>query len=398
MLGPDVHVFLLDMRGPPEFESSGEFVGNYLGKEQSMWLESSLRSSNSLWKVVMSGHSLAMVLNETEYIEATESNLPQPTSVEEKITDTLEDKEVEESKETNTAEKSLREESEIEDLVKDKAAESVATISKQVSLHLPDPIHTAKDVQLDETTGYLKYSLQHVLASVEAKLPSASRENFLESDAPVDHMLLVSSGILVISAGSVAKRKNVVYTMKESGSAKDYGIEPNDSHSVATTICPHDRSCLAPAFLCGYRTLTFSTGQYTSRTANTQATTASNEKKKNNADNDFYYCAEIGLGPSIQETRSVATSQNSSFDFQTTIVGDLLYQKSCADSLDALTTAKLLLLPDGTLQVDLLELPVSMNATNSACTISTPVPEAHFGKLISRIKCVAPSQKQEEVE
>ena len=234
MVGPDVEVVVLDMRGG---EDRG---GDYLGKEQAAWLQHTLQNSTAQWKLVLCGRAAGVVcLHPDHEVAARGSN-----ATEADLGAGGEGKGEGTGQQTGVA------------VEGGEAAAAGGGGPKQVQLMEPDKAHAAAaDEQLDELYGRSLCSLQHVLAQLQEKLhvprsPYQQKLDECRAPPPIDPAsspIHVSSGIVLLSSGLARSATELVV------SAADAQQHHHHLHNSHEQLLPQDELC--PAFVAAYSSL-----------------------------------------------------------------------------------------------------------------------------------------------
>lgn len=323
MVGPDVQVIVLDMRGSPQEGAS------YLGREQAAWLTNQLMDSSSLWKVILCGYSCGLVGISEEAVttsEAEEGNAV-AGAAEEPL-----GKNEEEGQATSAVSAS-------------EAVDSGVPVAKTKQFKLQEPEegekkarHILLDEEVDEVYCRSKHSLPYVLASVQKKYhaPTSSSAAALAADKAGGELFL-SSGIVVLSSG--------VCKVVQPGSAL---LVPHN----ANTSAPSPQEAISPSFVAAYSSLLG--GPSPDYTPLGVSRSSSGGDAEEAASGIGAYCAEIGLGSITGSTGAAYFGFMAGFEAQT-----LFDARSAVVDADAgSTVGRLSLAADGALKV-------TIAATNS---------------------------------
>jgi hypothetical protein len=225
MLGPDVVLIVLDMRGQGT-------AGEYLGKEQAAWLDLVLQESTTIqWKIIMCGKTFGLI------------NVPKPEAALSTKTDAEEDKEVAEVVEgveglTTGEEEEKVVPTPLEGIAEDHEMDVPAPTRTVQLPHDGDKTHAAITASMtedvDDVYGRSAYSLQHILAVHQGRLSQSDSYTAADTYSPTNGRLFLSAGIVLLTSGMAS-------------------ICP---HLITTPAMHHHRSLQqdisAPAYVAGY--------------------------------------------------------------------------------------------------------------------------------------------------
>mmetsp|Transcript_26911 Transcript_26911/g.36960 ORF Transcript_26911/g.36960 Transcript_26911/m.36960 type:complete len:1010 (-) Transcript_26911:94-3123(-) len=171
MLGPDLQLIVLDVRGCAAPLSPK--LGTYLGAEQAAWLFNTLENSPALWKVISVGQAVGLSLGDEKDTNGGE-HAPAKSEEEAKGDEMTE-------KETQAA----------------PAAPAPKTVHMQV------PAASRED-EVDEFTGLSLHSLQFILSSLHAKVTAKKRRPSIQSSTGTETVANDALGIALEAAVAAA--------------------------------------------------------------------------------------------------------------------------------------------------------------------------------------------------
>jgi hypothetical protein len=269
MMGPDVVLIVLDMRGQGT-------AGEYLGKEQAAWLDLVLQESVTIqWKIIMCGKTFGLI------------SVPKPEAAVSTKTGPEEDADVAEVVEgvdglTTTGgeadEKGVAS-TPLEGIAEDHEMDAPAPARTVQLPHDGDKTHAAITASMtedvDDVYGRSTYSLQHILAVHQGRLSQSDSYTAADTFSPTNGRLCLSAGIVLLTSGMAS-------------------VCP---HLIATPAMHHHRSLQqdisTPAYVAGYINLAAPSVSKTGALDH-QLLPAGDQVAKLTPSQHF--CAEVSLG------------------------------------------------------------------------------------------------------
>lgn len=374
MMGPDVVLIVLDMRGQGT-------AGDYLGKEQATWLELVLQESATIqWKIILCGKTFGLI------------NVPpeeNPVSPED---GGVEDRVVTEAAE-GVAGMALSEDGEPSTIAASVAEGApLNAISEDLEMEINVP---ARSVQLpsagdktkaaiaaamtegvEDTYGRAACSLHHILAHHQTRTnqgPSA----YNVSTASEGRVLHLSSGIVLLTSGLTSINQSLVVTP-----AAHHHHSPQQDIASPAYVAGYTDLCAAPISSTGaWERQVLPTGDKASRRIPSQL-----------------FCAEVSLGRSdLVNAGLMEDPKAATFFYRDGFEGHTAYSalnsseqqhpspagpESAASLLRSSTTCSLHLLPSGHLSVKVFRADSALRDGTCPdpsplfeCLLEAPVPE-----------------------
>jgi hypothetical protein len=356
MLGPDVVIIVLDMRGQGT-------AGDYLGKEQAAWLDLVLQESATIqWKVIMCGKTFGLIS-----VPVVEADLSAKTEPEE-------DAEVAEVVEgveglTTGEEEEKVVPTPLEGIAEDHEMDAPAPTR---TVQLPNDgdkthaaITAAMTEDVDDVYGRSQYSLQHILAVHQGRLSQSDSYTAADTFSPTNGRLFLSAGIVLLTSGMAS-------------------ICP---HLITTPAMHHHRSLQqdtsAPAYVAGFINLA---SPSVSRTGAVDHQLLPARDQVATRIPSQHFCAEVSLG-SVRSNASAGGAEQgaSCFYFRDGFEASTLYSSMAQDSsteevpasaLSAVACCSLHLLGNGELSLKLYR--ADSARKDGTCRDPTPLYECIF--------------------